>query len=245
MQGLVSLHNLMILLAWTPSVTSDSHDECQSFDFLLPLTGRYCAGYGKEKRTKSPNECRVFCLHSWKCNAFNYNHTAGDCILFSSTCTQAIADPVMEYGIFTPLRSEAKDCYEWRPIDLKSWERAVIDNTPTAYATRMLIGGKYVGGFYGETHHECYASEGHGHLYGYPCESLWIKNGCTAYSLPHVLGEPVHPRAVIVGTWLNGDIAYVASVTSDLRNPGYYVAGFPYAQSPFYQSTNFNILVIL
>ena len=154
----------------------------------------------------------------------------------------------MEFGIFTP-HVEAQHCYEWRPIALRDWDRAVEDNYPNAYVIRMLKGGSYYIGHFGYTHKECYANDGALFIdvNGYPCEYLWIKEGCTVYSQPYNLADPLPNRAVIAGSLANGDHVYVASLDFNpiQRIPGYYIATNGYAKSAYGQSEIFNILVVL
>ena len=135
-----------------------------------------------------------------------------------------MAEPTIEYGIFKP-HTEPERCYEWRSIALRDWDRAVEDNYPNAYVIRMLKGGSYYIGHFGYTHKECYANDGalFINLYGYRCESLRIKEGCTVYSQPYNLGEPLLHRAVIASSLANGELVYVASLAfrNGKRLPGY------------------------
>ena len=154
----------------------------------------------------------------------------------------------MEFGSFMP-HMEAQHCYEWRLIALRDWDRAVEDNHPNAYVIRMLKGGSYYVGHFGHTHSECYANDGAFFIdiNGYPCEYLWIKEGCTVYSQPYNPGEPLPQRAVVAGSLANGEHVYVASLADPdgKRLPGYYIATNGYAQTAVEQSEIFTILVAL
>ena len=76
----------------------------------------------------------------------------------------------------------------------------------------MLKGWRYYVGHFGYTHKECYANDGASfiNVNGYPCESLWIKEGCTVYFQPCNLGDPLPHRAVLAGSLAYEDRVYVA-----------------------------------
>ena len=184
--NIVSLWRYVVIAqVWTQCLAFGAGGKCQSFEFDLPLTGKYCPWDDAPKKNLLPHECKAVCIQSSNFAAFNYNYTANDCTHSSAPFIQAMAAPTMEFGIFTP-HMEAQHCYEWRLITLRDWDRAVEDNQPNAYVIRMLKGGSYYVGHFGQTYSECYANNSAFfiHLNGYPCESLWIQEDCTVYSQP-------------------------------------------------------------
>ena len=218
--------------------------KCQSFQYQLPTIGRYCPAEGLLLHNLPFHECKLVCLESRTCAALNYNHTAGECAHFSDPCIKAMTDPIMSFALFPP-RKEAEQCYEWRPINLRAWDRAVLLHLRDRYALRMLKKGKYYGGYFGPTRGECYANDGTGTLINinvYLCESLWINEGCTVYPEEYTLGNEIPKRAVIVGLWPNGLKVVVAGVGN---GPGYYVEGEAQAIGPFEERAEFTILVVL
>ena len=233
---------ITILYVW--HFTCGSAEKCKSLEFSLPINGRYCPVQGLLWRKLSFHEGKLACLERNSCTAFNYNHKAEDCKHFTAPCIKAISNPVMSFAMLIP-RKEAEQCYKWRPINLRAWDRAVLLHYPGEYVLRMLKNGKYFAGFYGQEHGECYANDGTQYfinIYGYPCESLWINEGCTVYAQKYTLGDKIPPRAVIVGPWSNGLTVVVADVGDA---PGYYVKGAVQAVGPFVRSTDFAILVVL
>ena len=223
--------------------------KCQSFKFYLPLTGKYCPGDGAQPQRLLPHDCKLMCIQSSNCAAFNYNHTTGECTPFAAPCIQAMPEATMEFGVIMP-HAEVEQCYQWRPIAQHDWNRAVDVTKENVYVIRMLKGGSYYAGNYAKIVDECYAYDGTGSIinkHGYPCESLWINEGCTVYFQPYNLGEPLPERAVIAGSLANGDVVYVASLECQqgLRRPGYYIATNNYAHAAFQKSNIFNILVVL
>ena len=224
-----------------------SEDKCQSFEFSSPPGGKYCPGGGWQRPMLSARECKLICIQSPNCAAFNYNYTAGNCNHFTNPCIRALPDSVMEFGSFTP-HMEAQQCYEWRPIALRNWDRAVEDNKPTHFVVRLLgDDGTYYVGHWSEFAGYCSANAD-GRSFA-DCGSLWIKEGCTVYSQPYMIGERIPQRAVIAGSLSNGQSIYVASVDlpnqPTVRIPGYYILANGYAQSRYRRSDQFHILIVL
>ena len=234
----------IISYAFTYHYTCGSSAKCYSFEFNSPINGIYCPEEHLLSQKSMFHECKLTCLVRRICAAFNYNHTAEDCTHIAVPCIKAIANPVMSFAKFTSGK-EAAACYEWKPISFRAWDRAVSLHAPGGYVIRMLKSGKYYTGYYGRVHGECYASVGSGffiHKHGYPCESLWVNEGCTVYAQKYTLGDKIPQRAVISGSWSNGLKIVVASVGN---TPGYYVERAAEAVGPFFRSTEFTVLVVL
>ena len=112
----------------------------------------------------------------------------------------------------------------------------------------MLKDETYYVGHRGESSRGCSAMIDGVAFKGLPCETLWIKEGCTLYSQPYVVGQTLPQWVLIAGSLPNGDNIYVASVyTPNLptRYPGYYIVTNGYTQSRYFQSERFNILIVL
>ena len=224
-----------------------SDKTCQSFEFYSTPAGKYCPGDGALLQSLYIHECKSICIQSPNCAAFNYNYTARSCTHFTNPCIQALSDPMMEFGrLMSHLK--AQQCYEWRPTAARDWDRAVEDEYPKHFVIRMLKDGTYYVGHWSYTYSICSATID-GTNYNYlPCESLWIMEGCTVYSQPYIMGEPLPKRAVIADTLASGDYVYVASNGPEgtgQRLPGYFIVSNGYARSVYYQTTRFNILVVL
>ena len=173
------------------AVVIGSEKHCKSRDFFLPLEGRYCQSSGSVIPDILSHQCISACIQFPTCAAFNYNITEKACVLFTSTCPKAVCNSAMEFDIFTT-KMVAENCYEWRPIDSRSWDRAVEQGSGTDYAIRVLKSGSYYIGHWGNVGEKCYAHDGTALLNniagGYRCESLWIAEGCTAYLQPLSFG---------------------------------------------------------
>ena len=220
-----------------------SDGECQLLEFTLPISGRYCPIDGLLWHNLKPHECKLICLQSLICAAFNYNHTNGDCIHFAVPCILARDDPGMDFAVLTPQR-DPEQCYEWRPIQSRSFSRAV-DHSPGYHTIRLFIDGRYYVGYWHSKHDECYVNDGQLQIsvagHSYTCDTLWVKDGCTIYSLSYTLGNVIPARAVIADSWENGVKIYAAYLDA----PGYYIEGMDYVQGAFKKSNIFSILVVL
>ena len=243
--------NLVLQLAVTYGFVFGSDDKCQSFEFYSPLVGKYCPGDGVQRQKIAAHECKYICIQSSNCAAFNYNHTTDDCTHFASPCLRALPNLMMEFGSFTP-HLGAQQCYEWRPIALRDWDRAVEDNNPTHFVVRLLSDGTYYIGHWSQFAGSCSVAADGRSVNGFNgCDSLWIKEGCTVFSQPYILDQPLPERAVIAGQLFNGDNIYVASIhrwndPTKVRFPGYYIEANGYAQSRYDRSYHrFNILIVL
>ena len=222
--------------------------ECQSFESDLPLNGRYCPAEGLLLPNLPFHECKLICVERSNCAALNYNQTAGDCTHFTTLCMKAMEDPVMAFVILTP-RKEPEQCYQWKAFNLRAWDRALLLHDPKRYVLRLKRNGNYYVGYYLKVDDGCYARQEWVTTQdyftqddGFPCETLWINEGCTVYAQKYTLGDKIPERAVLAGPWSDGRKVVVAEVRS---RPAYYIEGYADAVGPFSRSSTFTILVVL
>ena len=66
---------------------------------------------------------------------------------------------------------------------------------------------------------------------GLTCQTLWIKDGCTAYLYPYTFGDALPSRAVVGGIMPDDNTTYVAFYKKNGSvPPGYYIEGATYVQ---------------
>ena len=82
---------------------------------------------------------QFMCLQSATCKTYNCNVTEGTCTQFSSPCSQAFGDPVIEFVVFR--KTPVNRCYGWvpnspgDPLD----ERMIATDNPRCIMARMQV----------------------------------------------------------------------------------------------------------
>ena len=248
MDVLIFWQYIIISYALSYHFTYGSVIECQSFEYDLPLNGRYCPAEGLFLPNLPFHECKLICVERSNCVAFNYDHLTGDCTHFTTLCMKAMENPVMSFAIFTP-RKAAEQCYQWKAFNLLAWDRALLLHDPNRYVLRLKKSGNYYVGYYGKATNMCYARQewvtSQDYISqddGLPCETLWINEGCTVYAQKYTLGDKIPERAVLAGPWSDSRKVVVAEVRN---RPAYYIEGYADAVGPFMRSSTFTILVVL
>ena len=172
----------VLLMGFVPSFATIG--SCRLHSVSLKQ-GIYCPADGRRALNLLSYQCRYTCIHSSHCTAINYNNTNGICNLIASTCPVALSDPTLEFVLFVPLVADSQ-CYEWRPIEWNSWDRAV-KLKDTQYVARILRSGSHYVGRWSQIRKKCFARDGDVVFKALKnelnCQSLWIKDGCTSSQL--------------------------------------------------------------
>ena len=228
----------VLLMGFVPSFATIG--SCRLHSVSLKQ-GIYCPADGRRALNLLSYQCRYTCIHSSHCTAINYNNTNGICSLIASPCPVALSDPTLEFVLFVPLVADSQ-CYEWRPIEWNSWDRAV-KLKDTQYVARILRSGSHYVGRWSQIRKKCFARDGDVVFKALKnelnCQSLWIKDGCTSYLHPYTLGNAVPKRAVTGGFMPDGVITFVAFYEGDngLFRLDYYIQGQTYVQGTHEKST--------
>ena len=214
-------------------------EHCKLFSLSTPHTGKYCPGDGVVTPHLSPHQYRMVCLQSSTCKAYNYNGTDMKCTRLTSPCSQAVADTMMNFVVFTEIPID--QCYQWVPnspgdtVD----PRMIYTTDRKRVICRMQRDGDDRVCFFSTIINTCYASWGQSQFRsdnGYPCQRLRITEGCTVFWIPYVVRDPIHPRSVIAGHMANGDEVYVTKFNYNypliISLAGHYVEGADFTTAP-------------
>ena len=215
----------IIVLSLLCNATVWSHKTCESYDFANPFEGRYCPTDGIIIPNLQWHQCKLFCLETSNCQSINYNFTDNICTYFITTCPKAISNPGMAFVLFTGKQFE--QCIEWIPKKdghPKRDDRSVtIDNL--RFAARMQKDGNDLVGH--QLHSICYSRDEAGKFessYGYPCQYLRIRDGCTVYLMNYELGNPL-PSNSLIGGYTSGGLPVYIAVIGEAKAIKSYIPG--------------------
>ena len=242
-----------LLLVVIPPTVAVKH--CKLFSPSMPLEGKYCPGEGIDTPNLLPHQCKYICLQSISCKAYNYNTTERTCTRFTSPCSLAIADTMMEFMVFTERATD--QCYQWIPYSSGDTidPRMIPTDDPGRLICRMKKDGSDIVCYFHTTQFRCYGSGGGPEMnndQGYPCQRMRIVDDCTVFWVPYTAGDLINPRAVTAGHTANGDVVYVTKF--DHNYPpmkslaGHYVEGADQTIGTFggtWTSTTMMMMVVL
>ena len=199
-----------------------SHNTCESYDFEIPLHGRYCPTEGIIISKLPWHHCELFCLETSNCQSVNYNLTDNICTYFTATCPKATRHPGMAFVLFTTRQSG--ECIQWIPNangHPKGDDRSVTEDSERFAARMQKKGNDFVG-------HQllsvCYSRDEGGAFKstdGYPCQYLRIRDGCTVYYVKFELGTPLPPNGLIGGYTAEGFPVYIGIMDGEVRPRSY------------------------
>ena len=226
----VTRMKMCMALVMTLFLSTITTQTCELYSLSMSYKGRYCPGDGIATPLPEPHLCRLTCLQSPICMAYNFNETEKSCVFLTSTCPEAFVDPVMELVVFTQRPDE--QCYEW--ITYNSGD--ALDERMVSQIGRIVCRMKWSGNdivcHWHEVYNVCFAyfSSAFTSVQGYPCERLRIMEGCVIYWVPYTARDRVPPRAVTAGQMASGVMVYVTKFDFIHNNkrknvPGHYVEG--------------------
>ena len=242
---------LVKILATIMEIWISTTADCVIYDSSVSPAGHYCPYPGKILHNTATSQCKLICMHSVNCKAFNRNSTADTCTLLTTACPLAIHDPMMEYVVFR--QRPAVECYEWMPrAALDPADYRVIDVTGIVnYVARFQVNGNDVVGFSGPgICYSCLESLRYDSPPQPPCQLLRISPACTSLWVPYTAGDPLPKGAIIGGQTVDGDQVWIIRFSQQgVVISGYYTTGSPHAVAPHHGScllaTAMDILVIV
>ena len=238
----------------------NANADCHLFEIAPLSIGRFCPTDAIPQRPVEAHECKYHCIQSKFCSAFNYNHTDKACTRMINPCAMALSYPDVQYTVFAQLA--ANQCYEWVFYDSSVADDVMEDRTihtdrAGQKVSRMQKDGNDIVGYLVHGLKNCYGwyvdrqiDSGSGLL----CQYLRVKEGCTLFWVPYIVGQSLPPRSVIGGTMANGDVNHVIKFHKLLNvglihSAGYFTAGASYGVG-FYNfkkqtATSMHILIVL
>ena len=205
-----------------------SQNKCSSIDSANPFHGLGCPTKGIIKPNLSWHQCKLFCLNTTSCQAFNYNFVDNLCEYFTVSCTKAISHQDMAYVLFT--ERQPQQCIGWvqrENGDPADDARSVTEDNVRFVARLQKGGNDWVGYVIGYPMLTCLAHDDEGRIsttHGLPCQYLRVREGCTVYYVDYELGAPLPRTAVIAGYTAEGLPVYVG-ITDGRTRPGHYTTG--------------------
>ena len=214
----------------------NANADCHLFEIAPLSIGRFCPRDAIPQRPVEAHECIYHCIQSKFCSAFNYNHTDKACTRMINPCAMALSYPDVQYTVFAQLA--ANQCYEWVFYDSSVTDDVMEDRTihtdrAGQKVSRMQKDGNDIVGYLVHGLKNCYGwyvdrqiDSGSGLL----CQYLRVKEGCTLFWVPYIVGQSLPPRSVIGGTMANGDVNHVIKFHKLLNvglihSAGYFTAG--------------------
>ena len=226
------------------NAATGSENICKSHDFANPFEGRYCPTQGIITPILSWPQCKLFCLQAASCQSVNYNFTNNICTYFTATCPKAISYPGMAFVLFTGTPSQR--CMEWIPTRdaHPPGDRSVTEGN-IRFVARMQKDGNDFVGYWLMYDRRCYAIDDIKQFYGYSCQYLRIRDGCTVYYVNYEFGSPLPSNALVGGFAAQGLPVYIGIKEGNIR-PGYYIPGSNrLATASGFETTNVKLLVSL
>ena len=225
--GAVSLrmgkHALIFMLNLLCNAATVSGSNCKSHDFADPFEGRYSPTEGIITTISSWPQCKLFCLRTPSCQSVNCNFTNNICTYFTATCTKAISHPGMAFVLFTGTPSQ--QCMEWIPTRDADppGDRSVTEDSIRIVARMQKDGNDFVG-YWLMYDLSFYAMDDRKQFYGYSCQYLRIRDGCTVHYMNYEFSAPLPLNALIGGYTVDGLPVYIGINDANPR-PGYYIHG--------------------
>ena len=229
-------------------------ERCKLYRLSMSYKGRYCPADGIVTSHLLPYQVRYACLQSKDCKAYNYNSTEGSCTRLTSPCPQVLPDTVMEFVVFTDKSTD--QCFHWvsySPTD--DIDPRMIFTDPNRMICRMQLDDNDRVCHFNTIYRECYAAWGASQFTssdGYPCQRLCVDEDCTAFWVPYIAQDPIHPRSVIAGHMASGEVVNVTKFdynsTLLVSLAGHYVEGAPFVAGAYegtHNSTTMLMLVVL
>ena len=230
---------------------------CRLYSLSMPSNGIYCIGDGVVTHHVPPHQCRLMCLQSPICKAYNYNITDGTCTRLRTPCPQAFADVLMEFAIFSEKSSD--QCYQWLPYspgDAVDRRMLSTDDAGRLLICRMQRDESDTVCYFHTSHKTFYGSSGSTEFannQGYPCLSLRISEDCAVSWVPYIAQKPVPTRSVVAGHTVSGDVVHVTKFNykrpSIISLAGHYVEGADYTIGAYDnsapKSTTMMMMVVL
>ena len=168
-------------------------------------------------------------------SAFNYNFTDKTCTHITNPCALALNYPAVKYMAF-PLTS-ANQCYEWVLYHTNNFidERTTVTDRSEVRMSRMQRGGNDIVDYLHTKIESCSGWYGDRQIdrNSGPCQILMVKEGCTLFWVPYVVGQRLPSRPVIGGKMANGDANYVVKLDGLYNgymrhSAGYFMRGTSY-----------------
>ena len=211
------------------------------FHELSVALGYYCPQPGTILHSMAVSQCKLKCLQSVNCEAFNHNSTDNTCTLFAISCPVIISNLMMKYAVFGPNNRIIK-CYEWVPYvptDPLDERMVTVDNgSPLSYMSRIHADGNDAMGFVVPEHGSCYSCVDPV-LYNshdthkspvYPCQILRISSLCKYLWVPYTAGDPLPDKALIGGQMAGESQVWIAKFfDGEFVLSGYYTTGSTHA----------------
>ena len=204
--------------------------DCVTYDFSESTVGYYCPHPGTILHNMVRSQCLAVCLQSVNCEAFNHNSTDKSCTLFTTSCSLATCDPLMEYIVLR--QKPSIDCYEWTPYvaadPIDGRVVRVREDIYGSYVSRYLVNGDDDVGFLIHEHAQCYSCLGSLRYIGRGnfCQLLRISPSCTSLWVPYKAGDILPERAIIGGRMTGESHVWIARFSYHQDQVGgYYTTG--------------------
>ena len=255
-QNMVDYISLILISIYIRNTNAD----CHLFEIAPLSIGRFCPTDAIPQRPVEAHECKYHCIQSKFCSAFNYNHTHKSCTRIVNPCAMALSYPDVQYTVFA--QRPANQCYEWVFYDSSVTDDVMEDRTihtdrAGLKVSRLQKDGNDIVGYLVHGFKNCYGwyvDRQIDSISGLLCQYLRVKEGCSLFWVPYIVGQSLPPRSVIGGKMANGDVNHVIKFRKLLsagliHAAGYFTTGTSYGVG-FYDykkltATSMHILIVL